>query len=108
MMSGGLGILVICFTFVKKSASSNMSQAELYQSVLLKLGQLPAASLAEVDAFLAGLAKKRNQNKPARYKTRLAKIAGAWKDWDDQEFNAFLDTTRQIRREMFADRTFSL
>ncbi|MBK7936102.1 MAG: hypothetical protein IPJ82_03090 [Lewinellaceae bacterium] len=85
-----------------------MSEIELYQSVLLKLGQLPSENLAEVDAFLSGLAKKRTRIKTARYKTRLAKIAGAWKDWDDREFNAFLETTRQTRQEMFADRAFSL
>ena len=73
-----------------------MSQIELYQSILLKLGQLPSSSLAEVDAFLSEVAKKQARPKKARYKTRLAQIAGAWKDWDDKEFNAFLDTTRQI------------
>ena len=85
-----------------------MSQIELYQSILRKLGQLPSVNLAEVDAFLSGLSQKRSGAKPARYKTRLAKVAGAWKDWDDREFNAFLDTTRQIRQEMFADRELSL
>lgn len=85
-----------------------MSQIELYQSILLKLGQLPSTSLAEVDAFLSEIAKKKTRQKKARYKTHLAQIAGAWKDWDEKEFNAFLDTTRQIRQEMFADREFPL
>ncbi len=85
-----------------------MSQIELYQSILRKLGQLPVASLAELDVFLSSLVKKRSHAKVTAYKTRLAKVAGAWKDWDDYEFNAFLDTTRQIRREMFADRELSL
>ncbi len=84
-----------------------MSQIELYQSILLKLGQLPTASLAEVDAFLSEIAKKKTHHKKSRYKTHLAQIAGAWKDWDDKEFDAFLDTTRQIRQEMFAGREFS-
>lgn len=85
-----------------------MSQIELYQSILLKLGQLPATSLADVDAFLSEIVKNKSRHKKARYQSRLAKIAGAWKDWDDQEFNAYLDTTRQIRQEMFSDREFSL
>ena len=95
--------------FCLKIIPKAMSQIELYQSILLKLGQLPSTSLAEVDAFLSEIAKKKKtRQKKARYKARLAQIAGAWKDWDDKEFNAFLDTTRQIRQEMFADREFSL
>ena len=93
-------------TFVKKL--TDMSQIELYQSVLLKLGQLPYTNLAEVDAFLIGLTRKRSRPNSASYKSRLGKVAGAWKDWDDQEFSAFLDTVGQIRLGMFSDRTFSL
>lgn len=86
-----------------------MSQTELYQSILLKLGQLPAASLTEVEAFLTEIAQKGpRSNTKVRYKTRLAQVAGAWKDWDDQGFYSFLETTRQIRNEMFADRPFPL
>ncbi len=86
-----------------------MTQTELYPSILVKLGQLPTTSLADVDLFLAKLAKQHAlRTKPKRYKTRLAKIAGAWKNWDDREFNAFLETTRQIRQELFADRPFAL
>jgi len=86
-----------------------MSQTELYQSILLKLGHLPAASLAEVDAFLSEITKKNSSRiKKAHYKTRLAQIAGSWKDWDEHEFNSYLESTRQIRSEMFADRDFSV
>lgn len=86
-----------------------MSQTELYQSILLKLGQLPAASLSEVDTFLSEIAKKGPRlNSKARYKTRLSQVAGAWKDWDDQAFHSFLETTHQIRSEMFADRPLPL
>lgn len=85
-----------------------MSQVELYQSILLKLGQLPSTSLEEVDAFLSEVAKKQTRKKKMHYKTRLAQIAGAWKDWDDREFNIFLETTRQTRQEMFADRELSI
>ncbi|MFN4254305.1 MAG: hypothetical protein ACK4Q5_04800 [Saprospiraceae bacterium] len=85
-----------------------MTQIELYPSILLKLGQLPAESLVEVDLFLSNLAKQHTRVKPKQYKNRLAKVAGAWKNWDDREFNAFLETTRQTRQEMFADRQMSL
>ncbi len=86
-----------------------MSQTELYQSILLKLGHLPSASLAEVDAFLSEMAKKNlNRSKRAHYKTRLAQLAGAWKNWDEHEFVSFLESTRQTRQDMFADRNFPL
>lgn len=87
-----------------------MSQAELYQSILLKLGHLPSASLSEVDAFLSELASKKSTRPSSqkRYKARLARIAGAWKDWDEQEFKSFLDTTHQIRQELFNDREVSI
>lgn len=82
-----------------------MSQIELYQSVLLKLGQLPAKELAALDAYLSVLATP----KEAYKKTKgIAHLAGAWKNWDDQDFEDFLQITRQIRQDMFMARPFSL
>lgn len=86
-----------------------MSQFELYQSILLKLGQLPSANLADVDAFLSEITKKKKRRPKVKYhKTNLSEIAGAWRDWDETEFNSFLDSILQIRSEMFLDRDFSI
>lgn len=82
-----------------------MSQVELYQSVLLKLGQLPARELAALDVYLSRLVTPKKA--PAKPKG-IAHLAGAWKNWDDADFEDFLQITRQIRQDMFAPRQFSL
>lgn len=70
-----------------------MSQIELYQSVLLKLGRLSAKELAALDAYLSLLTtSKKAQAKPKG----IAHLAGAWKNWDDADFEDFLQITRQI------------
>ncbi|MFN0035871.1 MAG: hypothetical protein ACKVUS_12470 [Saprospiraceae bacterium] len=86
-----------------------MSQVELYQSVLSKLGQLPAQELAALDAYLSSLIRV----KPAARKSKIgnsnvSKVAGAWKDWDNQEFEDFLQLLKNSREEMFSDRSLQL
>ncbi len=86
-----------------------MSHAELYQSVLLKLGLLPAKELADLDAYLSQRVKKRQPElKPKNGQSKVLKSAGAWKDWDDKDFEDFLRLARQSREEMFNDRAFQL
>ena len=82
-----------------------MSQGELYQSVLMKLGQLPDKELAALDAYLSLLAKGSKTHSKSR---NIAHLAGAWKHWDDHDFEDFLQITRQIRQDLFASRQFSL
>lgn len=38
----------------------------------------------------------------------ISHLAGAWKDWDDQEFEDFLRITRETRKELFTPRSFEL
>jgi chromosome segregation and condensation protein ScpB len=85
-----------------------MSDFELYQSVLLKLGQLPSKDLVDVDTFLSLLVEKYKDGKGKKRKSEISKLAGAWKNWDEQEFKAFLHSTQQVRHEMFSDRNFDL
>ncbi len=87
-----------------------MSQIELYQSVLSKLGQLPFQELAELDTYLSvRLRRKPTQSQRAKTaQSNVSKVAGAWKDWDNADFEDFLRVLRQTREEMFADRTFQL
>jgi hypothetical protein len=82
-----------------------MSQVELYQSVLLKLGQLPSKDLAALDAYLSLLTKK---NTPSVKTKGIAHLAGAWKNWEGQEFEDFLQITQQIRSDLFTPRQFGL
>jgi hypothetical protein len=85
-----------------------MSDFELYQSVLLKLGQLPSKDLVDVDTFLSLLVEKHKKGKGKNKKTEISKLAGAWKNWDEREFEAFLHATQQTRQSLFSDRTFEL
>jgi len=82
----------------------HMSQVELYQSVLLKLGRLSANELATLDAYLSRLVTKAGQIKPES----IGHLAGAWENWDDSDFEDFLQFTEQNRGDMLAPRQFSL
>jgi len=84
-----------------------MTYTELYQSVLQKLGQVPADNLAAIDTFLDGLVKKAPKKKQDTREVIL-NLAGAWKDWDDQQFENFLKQTFEVRRSLFTDRQFDL
>jgi hypothetical protein len=82
-----------------------MPQVELYQSVLLKLGQLQGKDLAALDAYLSLLTKK---NTPIVETKGIAHLAGAWKNWEGHDFEDFLQFTQQIRNDLFAPRQFGL
>lgn len=82
-----------------------MSQVELYQSVLLKLGQLPVHKLAILDNYLTLL----TQMSKTLLKTEgIAHLAGSWKSWDNSDFEEFLHLTRQTRDDLFTPRAFNL
>jgi hypothetical protein len=85
-----------------------MSQIELYQSVLAKLGQLPVQELAALDRYLSQRLKNQGAKRPKSERSNILKTAGAWKDWDDREFEDFLNIGRQTRNEMFSDRNMEL
>lgn len=86
-----------------------MSQVELYQSVLAKLGQLPIRELAALDAYLsARIQQKATKGKSPSNHSNVSKVAGAWKDWDNQDFQDFLLLLRNSREEMFSDRGLQL
>ena len=83
-----------------------MSQVELYQSVLLKLGQLSGKELAALDSYLTLLTKGNKTQTPAN--KGIAHLAGTWKNWEDRDFEDFLHITQQIRQDLFAPRQSSL
>ena len=80
-----------------------MSQVELFQSVLQKLGQLPVHELADLDGYLSVLVKR-----SAPKRKGIAHLAGAWSDWNEQEFKDFLQMTRTTRQDMISLRQFDL
>ena len=82
-----------------------MSQVELYQSILLKLGQLPSEDLSDLDAYLSFLTKKSNSTTKVK---GIAHLAGTWKNWEEKDFEDFLHITQQIRNDLFTSRQFSL
>jgi len=86
-----------------------MSQIELYQSVLSKLGQLPVQELVELDAYLSMRLRRKTLKKSAKStQSNVSKVAGAWKDWNNADFEDFLDVLKQSREEMFSDRGFQV
>ena len=82
-----------------------MSEIQLYQSVLLKLGQVSAENLAVVDAFLTELVASKQVKKGQNQKLAQS-LAGAWKNWDDASFELFLQQASNTRASLFADRSF--
>lgn len=75
-----------------------MSEIVLYQSILQKLGQLSPKDLAELDAFLAILVQRETKSRQAQNPNQaLNELFGAWKDWEEEEFQAFLDHTKEVR-----------
>jgi hypothetical protein len=82
-----------------------MSQVELYQSVLMKLGQLPASELVKLNNYLALLTSK---HKTTSETISIAHLSGAWKAWDDRDFEEFLQIVGQIRHDLFVPRTMEL
>ena len=80
-----------------------MTEAVLYQSILQKLGQLSPKGLPEVDAFLTFLVSQQGKGKKKSSKS-IAHLFGAWKDWNEQEFQDFLEHTTEARNDLFATR----
>ena len=81
-----------------------MGQVEvLYQSVLQKLGKISPEKLAVLDNFLTQLVNAEPKNKNFTKKVVL-NLAGAWKDWDEKEFDQFLNQTKEARESLFSDR----
>ena len=76
-----------------------MSQTELYQSVLKKLGDLPAEYLIQIDDFLSQLSKKAQKQTHQRDKTMA--LAGSWKDLSEEDFQDYLKHARESGSESF-------
>jgi len=71
--------------------------------VLQKLVRLPAHELARIDGYLSLLIKRNSA--PGKQKA-IVHLTGAWKNWDEHEFEDFLQSTRTHRQNMLALRSF--
>ncbi len=77
-----------------------MQQAELYQSVLRQLGQLPTESLRLVEQFISGL----NQHSRDKKKNRQAilALAGSWSDLSEEEFEEIRNASSNTGTSLFS------
>jgi hypothetical protein len=86
-----------------------MSEIVLYQSILQKLGQLSPKDLAELDAFLAFLVQRETKSRQVQNPNQaLNELFGAWKDWEEEEFQSFLEHTKEVRSDLFTTREIEL
>ncbi len=89
-----------------------MSEVILYQSVLQKLGQLSPKELFVLDNFLSKLLPQSAENSQPRHGKRkkkpVASLFGAWADWDEKEFQEFLNYNAAVRNDIFSTRDLQL
>lgn len=79
-----------------------MNQTTLYQSVLKKLGNIPAEYLPAIDHFLSQInrAAGREKEKEENRKKILA-LAGSWSDMSEEDFQDYLQRTKEVGDELF-------
>lgn len=73
---------------------------KIYQSILLRLSRIPVDYLQQVDSYLQHFSeniehKKQNQ-------VEIMSLAGSWSDMSDEDFEDFLEVTKETGREMFS------
>ena len=73
---------------------------KIYQSILLRLSRIPVDYLQQVDSYLQHFSeniehKKQNQ-------VEIMSLAGSWSDMSEDEFEDFLEVTKETGREMFS------
>ena len=75
------------------------NRAEIYQTIIDQLNQVPVDYLPEVNSFLKtlkeGITKKGNRDE-------ILKLAGAWSDFTDRDFQEYLQNIRDVKSEMFS------
>lgn len=71
-----------------------MRNEKIYQSILNQLSLVHLDYLQEVDNYLKNLIKIQNRKKQNREK--ILKLAGAWNDMSEEDFNEFLFITKKV------------
>lgn len=80
----------------------NMTMVEsekIYQYILLRLSRIPVDYLQQVDSYLQHFSeniehKKQNQ-------IEIMSLAGSWSDMSDDDFEDFLEVTKETGLEIF-------
>ena len=80
-----------------------MSQVELYRSVLLKLGRLSSKELAALNDYLTALETTKETKASG-----IGHLAGEWENWEDRDFEEFLQITQQTRQDLLTPRQINL
>ncbi|MCB1160573.1 MAG: hypothetical protein H7A25_26040 [Leptospiraceae bacterium] len=74
-------------------------QESIYQSILNHLSLIPVEYLDMVDSYLKKLAldaKAKEQNRQL-----ILNLAGSWSDMSEEDFEDYLEITKNTRDEMF-------
>ena len=70
-------------------------QENIYRSILFKISTIPADYLQQVDGYLKGLITEIEIEKESNRQLVLS-FAGSWSDMEDEEFDSYLDATKNI------------
>jgi len=74
-------------------------EGNLYQSVLHNLSLIPEEYLAQVNTFLSIL-KEKTEHK-AQNRKEILKLAGAWSDMSEKDFEEFLNIAKKSGSSLF-------
>ena len=78
---------------------------QVYQSILARLSRIPASYLQQIDDFLQRFSKDMKQREQNR--TQILALAGSWNDWQEEDFQEYLQETKKVGNELFG-RDFEL
>lgn len=78
-----------------------MTQAEIYKSVLKKLSDIPVDKLIEVDKFLETLKDDASNKEKEERRQKILSFAGSWNDMEQEDFDDYLDSIKQLRKNSF-------
>jgi len=81
------------------------SMEETYQSILARLSRIPASYLQQVDVYLQRFSQEIQQR--AQNREQILALAGSWSDWEEVDFQEYLQGTRNVGDELF-DRDIEL
>ncbi len=72
---------------------------ETYQSILARLSRIPAHYLQQVDDFLQRFNKEIKEK--AQNRAQILALAGSWSDWEEADFQEYLQETKKVGEELF-------
>ena len=76
-----------------------MVERNIYKSVLKKLSSIPIEYLNDVDKYLTSLTN--NINSKEKNRESILKFAGSWKDISNSDFEDYMKSIKDTRKDMF-------